>query len=34
MESFMCFVQELQEKYNALMERMASVLESDRGKGR
>ena len=26
--------QELQAKYDALVERMASVLESDRGKGR
>ena len=26
--------QELQEKHNALVERMASVLEIDRGKGR
>lgn len=30
----MCFAQELHAKYNALVERMASVLESDRGKGR
>ena len=34
MESFMYCDQELQEKHNALVERMAGVLESDRGKGR
>ena len=29
MESFMCFVQELQAKYDALVERMAGYISRD-----
>ncbi len=34
MESFMCFVQELQAKYDALVQRMAGYIERENGKGR